>query len=296
MKPLKVFLVIMVWLIYWIFGSYLFMIIEKTYRKKHEDFNANSSNLKFIKNYIENLTDAKEEDFPQVKQDYQDYLIDQYNLNNDAQTLAFINDVISRFEETGMRQVHRKELDYSRSLFYTSTILTTIGYGNVVPLSEAGMLFTTFYALIGIPLTFTVVGLVGIRIKMLCEIVALKINIFSDPKIDDISDTIIILTFFVSVFVLLPTGLFTYTEKWTFIESFYFVIITMTTVGLGDYVATWDTAANQNHMWMFSLWAYFALIFGAAFFSSVQSKLIEEVEYEQFDRRNSDHDPIIDVE
>lgn len=39
------------------------------------------------------------------------------------------------------------------------------------------------------------------------------------------------------LFVAVPILIFQEVEKWTFLESAYFVVITLTTVGFGDYVA-----------------------------------------------------------
>lgn len=38
------------------------------------------------------------------------------------------------------------------------------------------------------------------------------------------------------IFLAVPTVVFQKVEKWSFLESFYFVVITLTTVGFGDYV------------------------------------------------------------
>lgn len=39
------------------------------------------------------------------------------------------------------------------------------------------------------------------------------------------------------VFVTIPAVIFKYIEGWTTLEAIYFVVITLTTVGIGDYVA-----------------------------------------------------------
>lgn len=39
------------------------------------------------------------------------------------------------------------------------------------------------------------------------------------------------------VFVTIPAIIFKHIEGWTTLESIYFVVITLTTVGIGDYVA-----------------------------------------------------------
>ncbi len=43
---------------------------------------------------------------------------------------------------------------FGQSVFFSGTVLTTIGYGHVTPLSPSGKLFCIFYAIIGIPMTY----------------------------------------------------------------------------------------------------------------------------------------------
>uniref|UniRef100_A0A914YDD9 Potassium channel domain-containing protein n=1 Tax=Panagrolaimus superbus TaxID=310955 RepID=A0A914YDD9_9BILA len=47
------------------------------------------------------------------------------------------------------------------SVFYTTTLLTTIGYGNLVPVTFKGRIFCIFYALFGVPLILITVADIG---------------------------------------------------------------------------------------------------------------------------------------
>lgn len=44
------------------------------------------------------------------------------------------------------------------AIFFASTVCTTIGYGNIVPVTFEGRLFCIFFAIIGIPFTLTVIA------------------------------------------------------------------------------------------------------------------------------------------
>lgn len=45
-------------------------------------------------------------------------------------------------------------LGYTDSFYFSAMTLTTVGYGDIVPLSSFGKLFTVFYSLVGIGILF----------------------------------------------------------------------------------------------------------------------------------------------
>uniref|UniRef100_A0A8C6U5F0 Potassium channel domain-containing protein n=1 Tax=Neogobius melanostomus TaxID=47308 RepID=A0A8C6U5F0_9GOBI len=57
--------------------------------------------------------------------------------------------------------------DFVSSLFFTSTVLTTTGYGHTVPLSDGGKAFCVVYSLFGIPLTLLFLSAVVQRIMVI---------------------------------------------------------------------------------------------------------------------------------
>lgn len=58
----------------------------------------------------------------------------------------------------------------------------------------------------------------------------------SQTKIRVIS-TVIFILFGCVLFVALPAVIFKHIEGWSTLESIYFVVITLTTIGFGDFVA-----------------------------------------------------------
>ena len=50
---------------------------------------------------------------------------------------------------------------FGEAFHYTMTLLTTIGYGHVYPLTPAGRLATVFYGALGIPLFFATIYKIG---------------------------------------------------------------------------------------------------------------------------------------
>ncbi|XP_065086891.1 TWiK family of potassium channels protein 7 [Ochlerotatus camptorhynchus] len=57
--------------------------------------------------------------------------------------------------------LHDYEWTFSRSFFYSLTILSTIGYGNIAPRTTLGRIVTLAYALLGIPLTLVYLSSTG---------------------------------------------------------------------------------------------------------------------------------------
>lgn len=50
------------------------------------------------------------------------------------------------------------------------------------------------------------------------------------------------------IFLAVPTVVFQEVEDWSFLESFYFVVITLTTVGFGDFVPGADAHNTDAHI------------------------------------------------
>ncbi|XP_071380074.1 potassium channel subfamily K member 1-like [Centroberyx affinis] len=130
--------------------------------------------------------------------------------------------------------------DFVSSLFFTSTVLTTTGYGHTVPLSDGGKAFCVVYSLLGIPITLLFLSTVVQRIMAL--VTRRPVSYFhrrwgmSKSRLAVIHATC--LTIIMALFFLfIPAWIFISVEKdWSFLESLYFCFISLTTIGLGDYV------------------------------------------------------------
>ncbi|XP_026491664.1 TWiK family of potassium channels protein 7 [Vanessa tameamea] len=132
-----------------------------------------------------------------------------------------------------------------QAVFFSSTVLTTIGYGNIVPETFWGRLFCIAYALIGIPLTLTVIADLGRVFATVVSIVAKHLPTM--PKwCNRLSETnpagqrslyAFWAVCFLFVYLSAGAGLFKmWEDDWTFYDGFYFCFITMTTIGFGDLV------------------------------------------------------------
>jgi len=77
-------------------------------------------------------------------------------------------------------EIATKEINYQwtyvQSVFFTSTIITTVGYGNMAPVTVAGRAFSILFAMIGIPFTLSVIADVGQIFATLVSLVWGKIK------------------------------------------------------------------------------------------------------------------------
>ncbi|XP_053415832.1 potassium channel subfamily K member 4 isoform X2 [Nycticebus coucang] len=145
------------------------------------------------------------------------------------------------------------------------------GYGNVALRTDAGRLFCIFYALVGIPLFGILLAGVGDRLgsslrRGIGHIEAIFLKWHVPPELVRVLSAMLFLLIGCLLFVLTPTFVFCYMENWSKLEAIYFVIVTLTTVGFGDYVAgadpKQDFPAYQPLVW-------FWILLGLAYFASV---------------------------
>merc|ERR1719285_173631 len=126
---------------------------------------------------------------------------------------------------------------FQKSIFFWLTLMTTIGYGDIFPITTKGRLWTVVFGIISIFTSALVVRILGNSHK---DIFAHRSKTFKKyPK------TCLTILFISSSAAF--AGIFYYYEHrsgagpmgqegWTYAQSVYFVIMTFTTVGFGDFV------------------------------------------------------------
>ncbi|XP_076016747.1 potassium channel subfamily K member 5-like isoform X2 [Genypterus blacodes] len=160
--------------------------------------------------------------------------------------------------------------DWANSAIFASTIVTTIGYGNVAPKTVSGRIFCILYGLCGIPLCLVWISELGSffgdRAKRLSQVLIRKG--VSVKKVQLIC-TALFLLWGLLLHLVIPPFVFMSLEKWTYLEGLYFSCITLTTVGFGDYVAGANPNINYHSLYKVftSLWIYMGLAWLSLFFS-----------------------------
>ncbi|XP_036179831.1 potassium channel subfamily K member 4 [Myotis myotis] len=161
--------------------------------------------------------------------------------------------------------------DLSGAFFFSGTIITTIGYGNAALRSDAGRTFSIIYALVGIPLFGILLAGVGDRLGSalrhgIGHIEAIFLKWHVPKELVRILSALLFLVIGCLLFVITPMFVFCYMEGWSKLEAIYFVVVTLTTVGFGDYVA--GANPNQTHA-AYQPLVWFWILLGLAYFASV---------------------------
>ncbi|XP_063849602.1 potassium channel subfamily K member 15-like isoform X3 [Scylla paramamosain] len=124
--------------------------------------------------------------------------------------------------------------NFPQAVFFSATVLTTIGYGNIAPETAWGRVFCIVFALVGIPLTLTVLASLGRPLVSLLPVASIE-RLLPKGRMKTAVTILATLSLLVS-FLALGGLLFMWLDSRTFMEAFYFCFITTTTIGFGDIV------------------------------------------------------------
>ncbi|XP_006642982.2 potassium channel subfamily K member 2 isoform X1 [Lepisosteus oculatus] len=198
---------------------------------------------------------------------------------NSSELEELIKQVVSAIREgvnpSGVPPNQTSLWDLSSSFFFAGTVITTIGFGNISPHTEGGRIFCIIYALLGIPLFGFLLAGVGDQLGTIfgkgiakVEKMFVKWNV-SQTKIR-VTSTVLFILFGCLLFVAIPAIIFKHIEGWSALESIYFVVITLTTIGFGDFVAGGSEIEYQDY---YKPVVWFWILVGLAYFAAVLSMI-----------------------
>ncbi|XP_070691593.1 potassium channel subfamily K member 5-like [Pempheris klunzingeri] len=173
---------------------------------------------------------------------------------------------------------YRNTWDWGNSVIFASTIVTTIGFGNVAPKTIGGRVFCILYGLCGIPLCLVWISELGSffgdRAKRLSQVLIRK---GVSVKNVQLTCTAIFLLWGLLVHLVIPPFVFMSLEGWSYLEGLYFSFITLTTVGFGDYVAGVNPNIEYPRLYRVfaELWIYMGLAWLSLFFSWNVNMVVE---------------------
>ncbi|GFX16854.1 potassium channel subfamily K member 1 [Trichonephila clavipes] len=156
---------------------------------------------------------------------------------------AAIDELFEKLTESGIKGVERNvttKWTYGNAVLFTVTLLTTIGYGHLSPSTVVGKILCMVYTFLGIPITLSLLASYVESLKPLAN--SYKSNLFQrigyeSPVCVRLLHFSTISIFFVVGVFFLPAWVFYCLESaWSYLDSLYFCYISLTTIGLGDFV------------------------------------------------------------
>ncbi|XP_043826539.1 potassium channel subfamily K member 4 isoform X2 [Dromiciops gliroides] len=167
--------------------------------------------------------------------------------------------------------ITRSAWNLGSAFFFAGTIVTTIGYGNMVLLTDEARIFCIFYALVGIPLFGMLLAGVGDKLgsalrRGIGHVEAIFLKWRVQPALVRSLSALLFLVVGCLLFVLAPMFVFRYMEDWSTLEALYFIIVTLTTVGFGDFVAG---ANPEQEFPAYQPIVWFWILMGLAYFASI---------------------------
>ncbi|XP_068854391.1 potassium channel subfamily K member 6-like [Aphelocoma coerulescens] len=155
------------------------------------------------------------------------------------------------------------EWDVASALLFIVTLLTTVGYGSVTPLSAAGKSFCAAYAALGVPATMF---LLAATARRLGGPLARRPRGYLQARwgygrrgaarahlLGLVAAALVLL-------VLLPAAAFYLVEPtWTYLDAVYFCVISLCTVGFGDLVPARQARQPLRQLYQVAVAVYLLL-------------------------------------
>ena len=142
------------------------------------------------------------------------------------------------------------------------------------PSTSLGRAFLCIYALMGIPLLLVCLTTIGKYLsgKWDTIISCIPYKKSRESKHKDIYSFAILIVLGFIVVVLIPSLIFQRIENhWTYEDAVYFAIVSLTTVGLGDYTPSPEHLTKLEYIVLYLIW----LFFGFAIVSVLVTKMSE---------------------
>ncbi|CAF4335881.1 unnamed protein product, partial [Adineta steineri] len=164
--------------------------------------------------------------------------------------------------------------------FYFSTLVVTlIGYGHTTPKTMGGKIFCMVYTVAGVPLNLIMFQSAGERLNAIISFVLSRIKRLLGFRYHKVSGFELIAVEFGMTTMLVLGGSFVFCkqEKWSYFESIYYSFVTFWTIGFGDFVPLANMQRTGQSL--YSRWGYFIftvsfILFGLAIMASSLNLLV----------------------
>ncbi|KAJ8020298.1 Potassium channel subfamily K member 3 [Holothuria leucospilota] len=148
---------------------------------------------------------------------------------------------------------------FAGSFFFCMTVITTIGYGHSTPRTNGGKVFCMIYSLIGIPLNLVMFQSVGERLNIFMGFGIKNLKRLMRFKKAEVSHTELVMIGGLTTGFITITGSLAFQkfEGWGFLDAYYFITITLTTIGFGDLVVL----QKNNHLQKSPQYVFFSIMY-----------------------------------
>eukprot|EP00051_Salpingoeca_urceolata_P000792 m.36136 g.36136 ORF g.36136 m.36136 type:complete len:471 (+) comp10991_c0_seq1:62-1474(+) len=184
-------------------------------------------------------------------------------------------------QEENKTWVVEKTWDLTGSMFFATTVITTVGYGTFSPQTDAGKLAVFFYGLVGIIITGASLAVITQEYLKLCEwalrFVKQRLGYGqagkpSTTQRQRLRDRSYVAALTVLLMLLIGAAINHATSTGgasaSFLDSFYYCFVTVATIGFGDFVP------NRGEFVLFGFYAIVGIALLSQVFATLNSSLL----------------------
>ncbi|CAF3658408.1 unnamed protein product [Adineta steineri] len=191
----------------------------------------------------------------------------------------FVSLTTAIFENRHFRRGTAKQWTFPGAFYFSTLVVTLIGYGQTTPKTMGGKIFCMVYTVAGVPLNLIMFQSVGERLNAIISFVLSRLKRFLGLRRQKVSGFELIAVEFgmTTMLVLCGSIVFSTYEEWTYFESIYYSLVTFWTIGFGDMVPL-ASLQRSGHS-LYSRWGYFIftmsfILFGLALVASSLNLLV----------------------
>ncbi|CAK1543003.1 unnamed protein product [Leptosia nina] len=166
--------------------------------------------------------------------------------------------------------------DFYHSLFFSYTVVSTIGYGNLSPTTHLSRILMIFYGLFGIPINGILLANLGEYFGLQLISVYRKYKRRNEKRADKLDyffnnlgmlgQIFLYLVPGFLFFIFLPACIFVVFEGWDFVAGVYYAFVTLTTIGFGDLVAgTVNNGFKEGYFLTYQIFLLVWITFGLGY-------------------------------
>ncbi|CAF1374381.1 unnamed protein product [Rotaria magnacalcarata] len=183
------------------------------------------------------------------------------------------------FENRHVRSGTAKQWTFPGAFYFSTLVVTLIGYGHTTPKTKGGKIFCMVYTVAGVPLNLIMFQSVGERLNAIISFVLSRLKRLFGFRRHKVSGFELIAVEFGMTTMLVLGGSFIFCkqERWSYFESIYYSLVTFWTIGFGDLVPL-ASVQRTGHS-LYSRWGYFIytisfILFGLAIMASSLNLLV----------------------